>query len=138
MLTTMVFILAAYLIYDYFAARSKQRIKYYYAKKYSIWKTLATHSLLGLLLFCVIVIFLADHKENQRIEGFRGTLWAGTQPDKLDNSFDNLKINGRRLESNSAYAFLNPGVPSYLIKPSKLIRRRKPSHLNDAIRHKKR
>lgn len=133
MLTTIGFILAAYLIRDYFIAWSRRRRRYYHNKKGSVRQTLVLRSLVSLVIICGIAVSLAEPNEKPSIKGFQGTVWAGTRPDKIDRSLDYFQINGQKSGPQPAYVFLNPGTPSALIKPPKTRRLRKPRRLNHAI-----
>jgi hypothetical protein len=133
MLTTIGFILAAYLIHDYFIACARRRRRYYDTKKGSVRQTLVIRSLVSLVIICGIAVSLAEQNEKPSINGFLGTVWAETRPEKINRSLDYFQINGQKSESKPTYVFLNPGTPSDLIKPPKSRRFRKPRRINNAI-----
>jgi hypothetical protein len=137
MLTTLGFILAAYLTYAFFAIRTRRSERWGHTKKGSVWHTLASGSLVSLVIICGLVISPVEPEEKPRIAGFLGTVWAETRPAKVDDAWEYLQVNGREARSEPAYVFLNPGTPASLIKPPESKRLRKPRPLKKAIVLKK-
>jgi hypothetical protein len=133
MLTTIGLILAAYLIQDYFIAWSKRRRAYYRAKKGGIRQNLFIISLVSLGIICGIAVSLAEPNQKPGIKAFLGTVYAGTRTAQIDRLSDFFQRNGQKSESKPAYVFLNPGMPSNLLKLPNIRRLRKPQRLHNAI-----
>lgn len=105
----------------------KRSVRRFHARERWRWQALTTCFGIGLtIIYCLIL--QPTVQEEPRLDGFLGTVWAETLPDRVDDSFDYFRMNGRESGAKPTYVFLNPGIPSSLIKlpDSKRLRNPRP------------